>query len=359
MSSNAKLRRTARPDTPTDFKPNTVRDIWGALNILLADMFALYVKTKNFHWHVSGPHFRDYHRLLDEQADQISPPRTPLRNVFARPAVLRCVQSGTSAGFAARARQRRGVRHAAGHAGRTARRQQAIGGKFARDPTIFATSMAILPLRACWKTGSMKLNGAHGFYSRRRGRSPSDLRRSVGSLTSDGSTAGTRFPLAIITTCRILARYSPPALAERRKINSGRSIPSAPSLAGAKLIATSLLPSGIRNGVPSTEFGCVGGGEATSFDLSPLPVQRSFDGRDEAPEFTNVPYAPASRTLQKRTHTRTHAVAIRSHWKNITYFRRRNPACWEGEQHYDGRYAQPDFGDCFSASLKALAQRRH
>jgi starvation-inducible DNA-binding protein len=48
-----------------------VRDISGALNALLADTFALYFKTKNFHWHVSGPHFRDYHLLLDEQADQL------------------------------------------------------------------------------------------------------------------------------------------------------------------------------------------------------------------------------------------------------------------------------------------------
>jgi starvation-inducible DNA-binding protein len=71
MSSSAKLRRTAVLDTPTDLKPNAVRDISGVLNILLADMFALYLKTKNFHWHVSGPHFRDYHLLLDEQADQI------------------------------------------------------------------------------------------------------------------------------------------------------------------------------------------------------------------------------------------------------------------------------------------------
>jgi starvation-inducible DNA-binding protein len=59
------------PPSPTDLKPNAVRDVSGALNLLLADMFALYMKTKNFHWHVSGPHFRDYHLLLDEQADQI------------------------------------------------------------------------------------------------------------------------------------------------------------------------------------------------------------------------------------------------------------------------------------------------
>ena len=63
--------RRAPLATPTDLTPDTVRDISGALNALLADMFALYLKTKNFHWHVSGPHFRDYHLLLDEQADQI------------------------------------------------------------------------------------------------------------------------------------------------------------------------------------------------------------------------------------------------------------------------------------------------
>ena len=68
---DAKKRRMAPLTTPTDLPSNAVRDIAGALNLLAADMFALYVKTKNFHWHVSGPHFRDYHLLLDEQADQI------------------------------------------------------------------------------------------------------------------------------------------------------------------------------------------------------------------------------------------------------------------------------------------------
>src|SRR6202048_3206249 len=68
---DVKVRRLAPLDTPTDLKPDAVKDISGALNILLADVFALYLKTKNFHWHVSGPHFRDYHLLLDEQAEQI------------------------------------------------------------------------------------------------------------------------------------------------------------------------------------------------------------------------------------------------------------------------------------------------
>jgi len=68
---DAKTLRVAPLTTPTDLKPNAVRDLAGALNILLADMFSLYLKTKNFHWHVSGPHFRDYHLMLDEQGDQI------------------------------------------------------------------------------------------------------------------------------------------------------------------------------------------------------------------------------------------------------------------------------------------------
>ena len=57
--------------TPSDIDPKSVKDISGALNALLADVFSLYLKTKNFHWHMSGPHFRDYHLLLDDHGDQI------------------------------------------------------------------------------------------------------------------------------------------------------------------------------------------------------------------------------------------------------------------------------------------------
>jgi starvation-inducible DNA-binding protein len=57
--------------TPTDLTAEATRDIAGSMNALLADAFALYLKTKNFHWHLSGPHFRDYHLLFDEQAAQI------------------------------------------------------------------------------------------------------------------------------------------------------------------------------------------------------------------------------------------------------------------------------------------------
>ena len=64
-------RRESPLATPTDLKAAATKDISAALNGILADVFALYIKTKNFHWHLSGPHFRDYHLLFDEHADQI------------------------------------------------------------------------------------------------------------------------------------------------------------------------------------------------------------------------------------------------------------------------------------------------
>ncbi len=73
-----KARRDAPLATPTDLKPAATRDIAAALNGVLADVFALYLKTKNFHWHMSGPHFRDYHLMLDEQADQLFAMTDPL-----------------------------------------------------------------------------------------------------------------------------------------------------------------------------------------------------------------------------------------------------------------------------------------
>src|SRR5205809_3114101 len=64
-------RRDAPLETRTDLSHAATKDISGAMNAILADVFALYLKTKNFHWHMSGPHFRDYHLLLDEGADQL------------------------------------------------------------------------------------------------------------------------------------------------------------------------------------------------------------------------------------------------------------------------------------------------
>src|SRR5213595_1079434 len=68
---DARKRREAPLDTPSNLGSNATKDISAALTVLLADVFALYVKTKNFHWHVTGPHFRDYHLLLDDHAQQL------------------------------------------------------------------------------------------------------------------------------------------------------------------------------------------------------------------------------------------------------------------------------------------------
>jgi starvation-inducible DNA-binding protein len=70
-TAELRRRRDAALATRTDLNHSATRDISGAMNAILADVFALYVKTKNFHWHMSGPHFRDYHLLLDEQAGQL------------------------------------------------------------------------------------------------------------------------------------------------------------------------------------------------------------------------------------------------------------------------------------------------
>lgn len=70
-AQSARARRIAPLGTPTDLSSNATKDIAAALTVLLSDVFALYLKTKNFHWHVSGPHFRSYHLLFEEQAAQI------------------------------------------------------------------------------------------------------------------------------------------------------------------------------------------------------------------------------------------------------------------------------------------------
>jgi len=70
-TSELQHRRDAPLETPTDLTRSATKDIAAAMNAILADVFALYLKTKNFHWHMSGSHFRDYHLLLDEHADQL------------------------------------------------------------------------------------------------------------------------------------------------------------------------------------------------------------------------------------------------------------------------------------------------
>src|SRR5271168_4455094 len=83
MSKHATLAATGKPapaalDTPTDLDQQGVASICEDLNHIVADSFALYLKTKNFHWHMSGPHFRDYHLLLDEQGSEILASIDPL-----------------------------------------------------------------------------------------------------------------------------------------------------------------------------------------------------------------------------------------------------------------------------------------
>ena len=75
---NLTRRRNGAPSPTTDLGSAATRDVGAALNGILADVFALYLKTKNFHWHMSGPHFRDYHLLLDEHADQLFAMTDPL-----------------------------------------------------------------------------------------------------------------------------------------------------------------------------------------------------------------------------------------------------------------------------------------
>ncbi len=84
-----KERQMAPLITPTDLRAKATKDIAAAMNAILADVFALYLKTKNFHWHMSGPHFRDYHLLLDEQADQIYAMSDPIAERIRKVGAIR------------------------------------------------------------------------------------------------------------------------------------------------------------------------------------------------------------------------------------------------------------------------------
>ena len=133
-TSDARSRRKAPLDTPTDLGSNATKNLSGALNILLADMFALYMKTKNFHWHVSGAHFRDYHLLLDDQASQI------YATTDAIAERVRKVGGTTLRSIGQIARLQRVKDNDADfvtpldYVGRAARRQSSAGLAYARDP---------------------------------------------------------------------------------------------------------------------------------------------------------------------------------------------------------------------------------
>ena len=95
-SHTAQESKAAKTNVPDGFSPEAVNNLSSVLNAVLADVFALYLKTKNFHWHMSGPHFRDYHLLLDEQATQILPSAMTLPSAFARSVAPLFAPSATS-----------------------------------------------------------------------------------------------------------------------------------------------------------------------------------------------------------------------------------------------------------------------
>ena len=106
---HARTRNASQAGGLTDLTSEATRDIGGALASLLADVFALYVKTKNFHWHMSGPHFRDYHLMLDEQSDQIFAMTDPIAEKSSQDRQLDVTVHRPYRTSAAHSRQRRGT----------------------------------------------------------------------------------------------------------------------------------------------------------------------------------------------------------------------------------------------------------
>ena len=138
-------------DTPTDLDAKAVTDITKALNRILADSFALYLKTKNFHWHVSGPHFRSYHLLFDEQAAAIFATTDEDRGARAQDrrddaAVDRPHRQG-----AIGQGQRRGLRVRRRHGPRADERQQGGRGRDAQGAQDLPTTTRTSRRRACWR----------------------------------------------------------------------------------------------------------------------------------------------------------------------------------------------------------------
>ena len=163
----AKARRKAALDTPTNLSSNATNDISGALNALLADMFALYLKTKNFHWHMSGPHFRDYHLLLDEQGDaDLRIPPTTSPSGRARSAAPPCARSATSPACSALLDNDADFVTPLDMLAELRDDNKAPDPAHARDCTTCATSTATSPPRACSRTGSTRPSGASGSCSR-------------------------------------------------------------------------------------------------------------------------------------------------------------------------------------------------
>ena len=132
-TSELRKRRNALLATPTDLTRSATKDIAGAMNAILADVFALYIKTKNFHWHMSGPHFRDYHLLLDEHADQLFAMTDPIAERIRKIGGLTIKSIGHISRLQRVFDNDAEYVDATGHDGRVGRRQQDIVGPLARS----------------------------------------------------------------------------------------------------------------------------------------------------------------------------------------------------------------------------------
>jgi starvation-inducible DNA-binding protein len=170
MTSKTDLlaRREAPLKTPSDIEPEAVKNITGALNALLADTFALYVKTKNFHWHMSGPHFRDYHLLLDEHGDQIF---AMTDDIAER---VRKIGGTTVRSVGHIARLQRLADNDADYVTPVDMLSELRQDNQALVLSMRATHASVMmratwPRRVCLRTGSTKLSAAPGSYSKVRG----------------------------------------------------------------------------------------------------------------------------------------------------------------------------------------------
>ncbi len=181
MSKNNKSAKVSPDlDTPTDLPQAAVDKISASLNVLLADAFALYMKTKNFHWHVSGRHFRDYHLMLDEQSDaifattdQLAERVRKLGGVTLRSigqvAKLQTIQDNNEDYVPPREMLRELMEDNKHMAAAMPK------------PTSFATIMRIPAPRACSKSSSTRPSAAPGFCSRPAGRkAPTRHKRGAG-----------------------------------------------------------------------------------------------------------------------------------------------------------------------------------
>jgi starvation-inducible DNA-binding protein len=185
-------RRNAPLATPSDLHARGTKQIAGALNAVLADVFALYLKTKSFHWHMSGPHFRDYHLLFDEQAEQLF----AITDAIAER--VRKIGERTLTSIGAIARSQHVLDNDAGYVepldmlAELREDNKALTGRL-RETHDLCNGMSRRPV--CLRCGLTKRSGALGSCSRRaatenrRGTSPASppaVRRATDSSSRDG-----------------------------------------------------------------------------------------------------------------------------------------------------------------------------